>query len=70
MLALGGCMKQKAIGAALVFAVTSSVAVACGGPADSVGVGRDTYVGKVHDERRDAPLAHSDYHDAHRDDRR
>jgi hypothetical protein len=63
-------MKQKAIGAALVLAVTSSVAVACGGSADSVGVGRDTYVGKVHDERRDAPLDHSDDHNDHRDDRR
>jgi hypothetical protein len=63
-------MNQKAIGAALVLAVTSAVATACGGPADSVGVGRDTYVGKVHDARGDAPLAHAEYHDDHRDDRR
>jgi hypothetical protein len=62
-------MKQKAIGAALVLAVTSSAAIACGGPANSVGVGRDTYVGKVHDERQDAPLAHPDYRNDNRDDR-
>jgi hypothetical protein len=66
MLALDRRMKQKAIGAALVIAATSSLAVGCV-PGPEYGVRRDVYVGNVREEHRDVQAEHHD-HDDHHDD--